>query len=93
MSLCGIYVDDYLSAGPHDIATTFLEHLRAIWKTTDPVYLTPGDEFSFLGVNLELTSVGLLLHRTSTRTLPQRGEGQQQESLSIMTKMSNHHLT
>ena len=47
--------------GPHDIVSSFLE----IWKTIDPVYLTPGDEFSFLGITLELTSVGLLLHQTT----------------------------
>ena len=63
LALCGIYVDDCLSVGPHDIVTSFLEHLRGIWKTTDPVYLTPGDESSFLGITLELTSVGLLLHQ------------------------------
>ena len=55
LALCGVYVDDYLSVGPHDIVTSFLEHLRSIWKT--------GDEFSFLGTTLELTSVGLLLHQ------------------------------
>ena len=43
LALCGVYVDDYLSVGPHDNVTSFLEHLRAVWKTTDPVYLTPGD--------------------------------------------------
>ena len=37
MALCGIYVDDFLSVGPHDIVTSILEHLRSIWKTTDPV--------------------------------------------------------
>ena len=63
LALWGIYVDDYLSVGPHDIVTSFLEHLRSIWKTTDPVFLTPGDEFSFLGITLEVTSVGLLLHQ------------------------------
>ena len=35
LALCGIYVDDYLSVGPHDIVTSFLEHLRSVWKTTD----------------------------------------------------------
>ena len=40
LGLCGIYVDDCLSVGPRDIVTSFLEHLRAIWKTTDPMYLT-----------------------------------------------------
>ena len=66
LALCGIYVDDFLSVCPHDIIISFLEHLRAIWKTTDPVYLTPGDEFSFLGITLELTSVGLLLQKAYT---------------------------
>ena len=70
MALCGIYVDDYLSAGPLDIVTSFLEHLRQIWKTTEPVLLTPGMEFSFLGITLELTTVGLLLHqKTYTEAL------------------------
>ena len=45
------------------IVTSFLEHLREIWKTTDPLYLTPGADFSFLGITLELTPVGLLLHQ------------------------------
>ena len=53
MARCGIYVDDYLSVGPHDIVTSFLEHLRSTWKTTEPVFLTPGMEFSFLGITLE----------------------------------------
>ena len=70
MALCGIYVDDYLSVGPLDIVTSFLEHLRSIWKTTEPVFLTPGMEFSFLGITLELTTVGLLLHqKTYTEAL------------------------
>ena len=63
LALCGIYVDGYLSVGPHDTVTSFLENLRAIWQTTDPVYLTPGDEFQSFGITLELTSVGLLLHQ------------------------------
>ena len=63
LALCGIYVDDYLTVGPKDVVTTFLEHLRGIWKTTDPLYLTPGADFSFLGITLELTPVGLLLHQ------------------------------
>ena len=88
-------VDDYLSVGPHDIVTSFLEHLRSIWKTTDPVFLTPGMEFSFLGITLELTTVGLLLHQktyTVQGSLP-RGTEPQQESQSTLTKMLNHHLT
>ena len=63
LALCGIYVDYYLSVGPRDIVTSFLEHLRAIWKATDPVHLAPGVDFSFLGITLELTPVGLLLHQ------------------------------
>ena len=30
LALCGVYMDDYLSVDPHDIVTSFLEHLRAI---------------------------------------------------------------
>ena len=52
------------------LSTSFLEHLRQIWKTTEPVFLTPGMEFSFLGITLELTTVGLLLHqKTYTEAL------------------------
>ena len=32
LALWGIYVDDYLSVGPYDIVTSFLEHLRAIGR-------------------------------------------------------------
>ena len=91
----------YLSVGPRDIVTSFLEHLRSIWKTTDPVFLTPGDEFSFLGITLELTSVGLLLHqKTYTEAFleeykmsPPRDREPQQESQSISIRMPSHHLT
>ena len=52
------------------LSPSFLEHLRQIWKTTEPVFLTPGTEFSFLGITLELTTVGLLLHqKTYTEAL------------------------
>ena len=52
------------------LSPSFLEHLRQIWKTTEPVFLTPGMEFSFLGITLELTTVGLLLHqKTYTEAL------------------------
>ena len=52
------------------LSPSFLEHLRSIWKTTEPVFLTPGMEFSFLGITLELTTVGLLLHqKTYTEAL------------------------
>ena len=61
LALCGIYVDDYLTVGPKDVVTSFLEHLREIWKTTDPLYLTPGADFSFsMGITLELTFCGTL---------------------------------
>ena len=101
MALCGIYVDDYLSAGPHDIVTSFLEHLRSIWKTTDPVFLTPGMEFSFLGITLELTSVGLLLHqKTYTEAFleeyndvtPKRQRATTEEP-NLLIRMLSHHLT
>ena len=31
MALCGIYVDDYLSVGPHDIVTSNLIGLSSCW--------------------------------------------------------------
>ena len=53
LALCGIHVDDYLAVGPKDVVNSFFEHLRAVWKTTDPVFLNPGVNFSFLGITLE----------------------------------------
>ena len=81
------------------LSPSFLEHFRAIWKTTDPVHLTPGEEFSFLGITLELTSVGLLLHQAFLGeykdVTPQRkrGRGQPQGNRSIITKMPSHYQT
>ena len=70
LALCGIYVDDYLAVGPKDVVNAFFEHLRTTWKTTDPVFLAPGINFSFLGITLELTPLGLLLHqKTYTEAL------------------------
>ena len=62
-AICGIYVDDYLVAGPEAIISPFLSHLRSIWKTSEPLYLEPGVSFSFLGISLEITPLGILLHQ------------------------------
>ena len=62
-AICGIYVDDYLIAGPKTIIDPFLAHLRSIWKTSEPLYLEPGVNFSFLGITLEITPLGILLHQ------------------------------
>ena len=62
-ALCGIYVDDYISTGPKEIVSCFLSHLRITWKTSDPLFLIPGVDFSFLGITLEISSFGILLHQ------------------------------
>ena len=70
LALCGIYVDDYLAMGPKDVVNAFFEHLRMTWKTTDPVFLNPGINFNFLGITLEIATLGLLLHqKTYTEAL------------------------
>ena len=53
LGLIGIYVDDYLATGPKDLISSFFTHLRKTWKTSDPVFLEPGVEFTFLGINIE----------------------------------------
>ena len=61
--LIGIYVDDYLTSGSKMLLHDFFQHLRGIWKTSDPLYLSPGMEFPFLGVTVEKRSYGLLVHQ------------------------------
>ena len=94
---------DYLSVGRQDIVTSFLEHLKATWKTTDPLYLVPGEKFSFLGITLEFTSVGLLLHQrayteafleeyktvTPQRTRATTGEPEHFENVASPPDMTN----
>ena len=101
MALCGIYVDDYFSVGPHDIVTSFLEHWRSIWKTTDPVFLTQELSLAFQESPLNSPLLGYYFIRRpilkpswrSVRMSLPRGREPQQESQSISTKMPSHHLT
>ena len=62
IAMSGIYVDDYLTAGPPSIVDFFMKTLRRLWKTSEPQYLTIDHELTFLGVTLQLTSEGILLH-------------------------------
>ena len=41
----------------------FIDALRRLWKTSDPQYLTPTVELTFLGVSIRMTPEGLLLHQ------------------------------
>ena len=61
--LIGIYVDDYLASGSKVLLHDFFQHLRGIWKTSDPLYLSPGMDFPFLGVTVEKRPYGLLIHQ------------------------------
>ena len=49
LGLVGIYVDDYFATGPKELISSFFTHIRKTWKTSDPVYLAPGIDFTFLG--------------------------------------------
>ena len=40
-----------------------MKTLRRLWKTSEPQYLTIDHELTFLGVTLQLTSEGILLHQ------------------------------
>ena len=63
LGLSGIYVDDFLSVGPPRLVHDFMDALRRLWKTSDPQYLTPTVELTFLGVTIRMTPEGLLLHQ------------------------------
>ena len=62
-ALSGIYVDDYLTAGPPKLVGAFMNTLRKTWKTSEPQYLTLDHELTFLGVTLRRTVDGILLHQ------------------------------
>ena len=62
-ALSGIYVDDYLSVGPKKLLDDFLQQLRQKWKTSDPLFLKPGEELPFLGVTITMTPLGIVLHQ------------------------------
>ena len=65
LGLVGIYVDDYLATGPKELISSFFTHIRKTWKTSDPVYLAPGVDFTFLGVTIEKLPHGILLHQNT----------------------------
>ena len=52
VAMSGVYVDDYLTAGPPSIVDSFMKTLRRLWKTSEPQYLTFDHELTFLGVTL-----------------------------------------
>ena len=63
IAMSGIYVDDFLTAGPSPVVRFFLATLRKMWKTSDPQYLTLNSELPFLGVSIRMTDEGILLHQ------------------------------
>ena len=63
VAMSGIYVDDFLTAGPSPVVRSFLAILRKMWETSDPQYLTMDAELPFLGVSIRMTKDGLLLHQ------------------------------
>ena len=63
LAMSGLYVDDFLRAGPSVVVSSLLAALRKMWKTSDPQHLTTGAVLPFLGVSIRMTKDGLLLHQ------------------------------
>ena len=63
IALSGIYIDDFLTAGPELVVRSFFASLRRMWKTSDPQYLTMDSELPFLGVSIRMTQDGILLYQ------------------------------
>ena len=63
IAMSGIFVDDFLTAGPTRVVSSFLATLRKMWKTSDPQFLTMNAELPFLGISIRMTKDGLLLHQ------------------------------
>ena len=92
VAMSGIYVDDYLTVGPPSVVESFMLTLRKKWKTSDPQYLTYDHELTFLGVTLQLTTEGILLHqKLYTESL--HVEEQPLVNRSTSRKMLLYHLT
>ena len=63
VALSGIYVDDFLTTGPPRVVHDFMTHLRKLWKTSSPQYLTLENELTFLGVTIKKLPDGLYLYQ------------------------------
>ena len=64
LAILGVYVDDLLATGPRDELDCFLVALAALWKTSEPVWITEG--IQFCGVEVDLAEDGAyLLHQSS----------------------------
>ena len=63
VALSGIYVDDFLTAGPPQVVRSFLAALRKMWRTSDPQFLSLDADLPFLGVSIRMTKDGILLHQ------------------------------
>ena len=63
VALCGIYVDDFLTVGDARVVGAFLAYIQKLWKTSEPLYLTPESPLEFLGITIEKLGQGLLLHQ------------------------------
>ena len=62
-AMSGIYIDDFLTTGPPKLVQDFTDTLRRQWKTSEPQYLSPSVDLTFLGVTVKMTPYGLLLHQ------------------------------
>ena len=65
VALCGIYVDDFLTIGDARVVGAFLAYIQKLWKTSEPLYLTPESPVEFRGITIEKVGQGLFLHQVS----------------------------
>ena len=57
IALSGIYVDEFLTAGPTHVVQSFLAAARKWWRTSDPQFLSLDADLPFLGVSIRMTKV------------------------------------
>ena len=45
--MSGIFIDDYLTAGPPKLVEAFVNTLRKVWKTSEPQFLALDHDLSW----------------------------------------------
>ena len=63
LAMVGIYIDDYVTVGQPQTVKNVLSYLRRLWNTSDPQYLSQGNELPFLGLTIQRTRQELFLHK------------------------------
>ena len=63
LAMIGIYVDDYLAAGPSPVVKEIPKFLRKLWNTSEPVFLSAKTDLPFLGITIQQLPQGIFLHQ------------------------------